>query len=108
MTHTTASALINQNLGKRWTKGNHDRVYLNVDALANAIRLETDRYNSGNISSATLDGERISNTHAREILESLSGARAYCDARTGRLHWYAAGRESELARTAIETLIANL
>lgn len=49
--------------GSRWTKNGKDRVYLNDwHALA---RLEITRYHSGNISSATLDGEPLSNTKAR-------------------------------------------
>lgn len=42
---------------KRWTKGGYDRLYID----ATACGLEYDTYKSGNISSATFNGEAISN-----------------------------------------------
>src|SRR5690606_40070996 len=50
--------------GNRWTKGNYDRVYFN--GWAKFIGLEIERYKSGNIYSASLNGEPISNSEARD------------------------------------------
>lgn len=49
----------------RWTKGNMDRLYF---SLEKAGALELDYYKSGNLSSAYLDGERISNAEAYRLL----------------------------------------
>lgn len=56
----------------RWTKGGHDRLYLN-GAVSDLIGLKIECYKSGNISSATLNGEKISNSKAGKILYGFSG-----------------------------------
>lgn len=65
-----------------WHKGNYNRLYLNeaVDAL---IGLEVTCYKSGNISSARLKGESISNAEARRIIERT--CKAYIDLDTMEL-----------------------
>ena len=59
-----------------WHKGSYNRLYLNeaVDAL---IGLETECYKSGNIKSAWLKGELISNAEAGRIIERT--CKAYID-----------------------------
>ena len=59
--------------GRRWTKGGHDRVYIPVALSCDMIGLRVSRYGSGNVSSATLNGDRISNTMTREMLTDLDG-----------------------------------
>lgn len=61
--------------GKRWTKGNFDRIYFNADFFG----LECDYYKSGNICSATLKGEKISNSYAGKLM----AAKSYYDVKTG-------------------------
>jgi hypothetical protein len=56
--------------GKRWTKGDITRVYISDDTLADLVGLDVTRYRTGNIQSATLRGERVSNTEAKRILGS--------------------------------------
>ena len=68
--------------GRRWTKGEFNRIYFNN--LAELYGLQLDYYNSGNISAAQLDGEHISNSSARQILASLSSARVWYDCNSGR------------------------
>ena len=63
---------------KRWQKGNFDRLYINATALG----LECTYYNTGNISGAWFDGERISNCQARRY----KAAKTYIDVATGELH----------------------
>ena len=46
---------------KRWTKSSIDRLYINASQLG----LVCSYYNTGNISSAEFNGERISNCQAR-------------------------------------------
>lgn len=62
----------------RWTKGNHDRLYINADLLG----VECDFYKSGNISSAWFRGEKISNAQALRYL----GGKTYIEVATGEVH----------------------
>ena len=49
----------------RWTKGDMDRLYFNVEK---SEYLDVDYYKSGNVSSAYLEGERISNAEAYRLM----------------------------------------
>lgn len=62
----------------RWTKGNYDRLYLNAESIG----LECEYYKTGNISGATLNGERISNSQAR----AMKWAKTYIDIKTGKIY----------------------
>ena len=59
---------------KRWQKGNFDRLYINAKSLG----LECDYYKTGNVSSAWLNGEKISNCQAKKMLCS----KTYIDVKT--------------------------
>ena len=61
-----------------WQKYNKKRLYLD---FAKIIRLEVDRYNTGNISCAYLEGEKISNSKAYKYLQG----KAYIDLNTNVL-----------------------
>ena len=66
----------------RWTKetsrGTIDRLYLN----ATACGLEVTYYNTGNVSSAHFDGERISNAEGRRMLSQ----KTYIDLKDDSIH----------------------
>lgn len=62
---------------RRWTKYGKDRLYITEQLIG----LEVDRYKSGNISYAELNGEKISNSHAAQLVEAIS--RAYIDCTNG-------------------------
>lgn len=83
-----------------WHKGNYNRLYLNeaVDAL---IGLETECYKSGNIKSALLRGEPISNAEAGRIIERT--CKAYVDLDTMELV-----TANELLMTAVEEKEAEI
>lgn len=49
----------------RWTKGNYDRLYFNIEKSGH---MDVDYYKTGNISHATVDGEEISHRFAGQIL----------------------------------------
>jgi|GEM_PF-2872116 len=68
-------------IGNRWQKNGMDRIYFND--LATWFGLELSYYKTGNICSATLDGERISNNSARHYLSKLNG-KIWFDLTTGR------------------------
>ena len=61
-----------------WEKYNKRRLYLD---FAKIVNLEVDRYNTGNISSAYLEGEKISNSKAYKYLQG----KAYIDLNTNVL-----------------------
>ena len=82
--------------GRRWQKAGHDRIYLNN--LADLYGLRVTRYGTGNISSATLDGEHISNNSARKILIGLMDAKVWYDCKLGQ---FEAKGLSETARRRI-------
>lgn len=83
-----------------WHKGNYNRLYLNeaVDAL---IGLETECYKSGNIKSAWLKGEPISNAEAGRIIERT--CKAYVDLNTREFVTI-----NELLMTAVEEKEAEI
>lgn len=51
----------------RWSKGGRDRLYLN-DSYEQLLKLKVSRYNTGNISSAYIGDEQISNTKAANFI----------------------------------------
>lgn len=68
--------------GNLWEKGSMRRVYFNnVPAM---IGLSYSTYNTGNISSASLNGTRISNSECGRILRSIG--KIYWDLDTGKIH----------------------
>lgn len=72
---------------KSWTKPGttEERLYLDRDAACDFIGLEIQRYKSGNIKHAVLEGETISNSAAFRIVNSM--VKAYYNVTTGK--WYA-------------------
>lgn len=66
----------------RWTKYDRDRLYLQK-ILPEMIGLEIDRYNSGNISSAKINGEKISNSSAGRYLAGME--KTYYDIKNKKL-----------------------
>ena len=72
----------------RWTKGNMDRLYF---SLEKAGALELDYYKSGNLRSADLDGERISNAEACRLL----AVKCFIDLKKGNELVVQCGREDE-------------
>lgn len=65
--------------GSEWIKGDMHRIYFND--LPGLYGLSVSKYNTGNISSASLNGEGISNSKAYKLIDRLSGKLWY-DAKT--------------------------
>jgi len=81
MTQATIRTL--QDMGaSRWTKGNHDRLYIK-NIVQDILELDISRYNSGNISSATVLGQKVSNAAAGRILTATDAT--YIDLKTSTL-----------------------
>lgn len=69
--------------GNEWKKGDYHRIYFND--LGSRLGLTVTRYNTGNISGARLDGERISNSEAGRILGRLAEIKVWVDVPAQRL-----------------------
>ncbi len=72
-----------KSIGKEWIKEDMHRIYINN--LETIYGLQTTSYKTGNISSATLNGEKISNSRARQLSCDLSCAKIYYDVKTGKI-----------------------
>ena len=96
LTQEQIERLINAG-ASRWTKYERDRLY--IKRLADLIGLSYTRYNTGNVSSAELNGETISNSECNRILAALD--KAYIDLKTNTV--CIDGRED-----AAEVIIAGL
>lgn len=83
-----------------WHKGSYNRLYLN-EAVDTLIGLETESYKSGNIKSAWLKGNEISNAEARRLIERT--CKAYVDLDTMELVTI-----NELLMTAVEEKEAEI
>ncbi|GIH70362.1 hypothetical protein [Sphaerimonospora thailandensis] len=79
--------------GSEWIRGDKHRVYINN--WAEFAGLEVSRYNTGNISYAEWDGEKISNSQANKILSSID--KVWFDTATGKLHCRYGWGESRVA-----------
>lgn len=71
-------------LGNEWKKTtdkcDYHRIYF--DDLEELVGIEYSQYKTGNISNAKLDGERISNSAARDICSALNGSKFWYDVKT--------------------------
>ena len=66
-----------EEMGNRWEFEKYIRIYFNAEKLLPDF--EVNFYNTGNISSAYLNGEKVSNTRARSLLTSLQMSKFYYD-----------------------------
>ena len=71
---------------KVWESGNMKRLYLNGAAKV-LIGFEYETYKTGNISSATLNGESISNSTAKTMAATIENAKIYYDFKDGAFHF---------------------
>ncbi|WP_330479946.1 helix-turn-helix domain-containing protein (plasmid) [Streptomyces platensis] len=79
--------------GNRWQRNGMDRVYFNN--WPQLASLKTTYYNSGNISSASYQGEGISNSQAYKLLGCID--KVWFDATDGKLHCQYGYSESRIA-----------
>ena len=90
-------------LGTRWTKGDKDRIYFND--LMGLLGWELMRYNTGNISSASLNGQARSNSEARRVAQQLIGAKIWFDLNDGR--WWSQGLNPDTRSELIAAIRAR-
>jgi hypothetical protein len=77
--------------GNYWNRYGKKRIYFDRLDLARFTGLEFDTYKSGNVASATLDGEKISNAKARNLLRKLD-SQFFFDLDDGEFHYHARNR----------------
>lgn len=70
--------------GKVWENYGKCRVYLNVQKVFEAIGYSFEFHKSGTVSDASFNGEKISNSKAKKVLESV-GISPFVDALTGEV-----------------------
>ena len=85
--------------GKLWEKGTMRRVYFNAQAWG----LEVNHYNTGNISSATINGQGISNAEGYRC----QNVKIWYDLSDGKFHTKDADRIHSVAQEAIDNFIAT-
>ena len=70
--------------GNEWQKNDYHRVYFNAATIAKLSGYKWDTYNTGNISSASLDGEKISNSEMNRVLNRLQFGKYWYDVPTAQ------------------------
>lgn len=86
--------------GSEWESGDNHRVYFND--LPELYGLQAERYGTGNISSAKLDGQKISNSKARKIESGLFGGKVWYNVKTGEYE------SKGLSESAAKKIISNI
>lgn len=86
--------------GSEWESGDNHRVYFND--LPELYGLQAERYGTGNISSAKLDGQKISNSKARKIESGLFGGKVWYNVKTGKYE------SKGLSESAAKKIISNI
>lgn len=71
-------------IGNEWKAGDKHRIYINK--LEELYGFDANYYGTGNISSATLDGEQISNSKARKIKTNLDFGKLWYDVNAKRFY----------------------
>lgn len=70
--------------GKLWEKGAMRRIYFSADQVLDHAGLTVQRYNTGNVCGAQLNGESISNSEAKRIAAAYDGFKMYYDLTDGK------------------------
>ena len=88
--------------GREWKTqdGKYHRVYFND--LAERAGLVCAYYDTGNVSSASLNGERISNSQARRLLSHYDGCKLWWDCQTER--WGSKGLDADEQAELVATI----
>ncbi len=95
-----------EKLGKRWTKGEMNRIYIDLDKIG---ILNVSRYNTGNIAGAIwYDGDSISNTQAGKLL----AVKFWLDVKTQTVDYKSVGTGADVDYVAkavakIESMLAD-
>ncbi|WP_158784177.1 hypothetical protein [Pantoea sp. BAV 3049] len=88
--------------GNEWVKGDYHRVYFNAATMIKFIGLSYSTYKTGNISSATLNGNHISNGKAASIRNGLAACKFWFDAKKGEFD--SRDMSSDLFETVVNSI----
>lgn len=91
--------------GKRWQKGEHDRIYFDAPLLAKEMGYIWSNYKTGNISYAKYKENKISNSEMGRVLDSLRYGKLYYDLNDQHFHW---GIGPGIGRQYIEKAVKKL
>ena len=112
MNERAAEILTEQFGGNLWERHGHRRVYFEGAAIAQRQGLTWENYNSGNICAAWLDGERISNSEAKRILQGFQWHKIWFDLNSGQFATKGVGYQSEIeypaCRRMYEQFVADV
>jgi hypothetical protein len=89
------------NGGKEWTGGANHRVYFDVKPEFFGWQIE--RYNTGKIKAASLNGSKIANGKATKAISDLVTAKFYYDVNTGDFVTQGLTAEQKQAMIALAT-----
>lgn len=92
-------------LGNEWRAGDKHRIYFNY--LETYIDLDVNYYKTGNVSAATLAGERISNSEARRLLWRLRETKVWFDLNTNQWDFKGDAELGPEIITNIEAFVAE-
>lgn len=92
--------------GKLWEKNGMRRVYFN--SLSDRIGLSVSRYKTGNISSASLGDESISNSRARRIISNLEYGKIYYDLNDSKFYTKNLGEYENSILESVKNDIQNV
>jgi hypothetical protein len=101
MDEQTIIKTLTENGGKLWEKGTMRRVYFNPETV---MKMDVNHYNSGNVSSASINGEGISNSEAGRALE----CKFWYDLADGQFHDRGTDRLHRTSMTAIQDFYSDL
>lgn len=82
--------------GRLWEKHGYRRIYFN--RLHEWYGLTYELYNTGNIRTAWVDGQRVSNSDGRRILHRLDFAKVWFDLADGKFHGKGFARDEDFER----------
>ena len=87
----------------RWSKYGKDRIYLKN--IAKELGLEFERYNTGNICSATFKGEVISNSKCGRMLGQME--KAFIDITTSEIVMEGREEEGQLLIDSLKEILSK-
>jgi hypothetical protein len=93
--------------GNLWEKYGKCRVYFDGATIASLYGMEWSKYKTGNISYAELDGERISNSEARRILQAFQWFKIWFDLEDFQFHLKPVGHYTEISYEPSRTMYLN-
>lgn len=98
----TLETLLTSHDARTWSSRDGSRFRLYINDWAALIGLRIDRYNTGNISHATLNGDKISNSEAGRIL--AAGDKVWIE--NGEVHVTGSGRVEWVPNAIIDGIRA--